>query len=348
MSKRAVWVSLKRLGLGIGLITLFSAVLLFSDLGHRQSSSSSASSAGMPGANGGRKFKAAIVYYAPSHTIELCIQGLMNGLKAGGLEEGKNLEIAREDAQGDMINVPAILQNADNSNVDLIMTATTPCLSGACNTVKRKPVVFTCVSDPIAAGAGKSRSEHLPFVTGVGSFPPVAHMLELMQRLVPGLRAVGTTYNPAEANSVKEMTVAREVYRERGIKLEEVAVSGSNELLQAVQILAGRGVQAVWIPADNTCIEGYEGAVKGAGDAHLPLFSDLCSTLPRGGLACLGIGLQEAGEASGKLAARVLRGANPKNLPIEEVAVEQRGISRSGAARMNIAIPAEYSSNLLP
>jgi len=348
MSKRAVWVSLKRLGLGIGLITLFSAVLLFSDLGHRQSSSSSASSAGMPGANGGRKFKAAIVYYAPSHTIELCIQGLMNGLKAGGLEEGKNLEITRADAQGDMINVPAILQNADNSNVDLIMTATTPCLSGACNTVKRKPVVFTCVSDPIAAGAGKSHTDHLPFVTGVGSFPPVAHMLDLMQKLVPGLRTVGVMYNPAEANSAKEMTVAREVYRQRSVRLEEVALSGSNELLQAVQILAGRGVQALWVPADNTCIEGYEGAVKGAGDAKLPLFSDLCSTLPRGGLACLGIGLEAAGEASGRLAARVLLGANPKDLPIEEVAVEQRGISRSSAARLNIAVPPEYSKDLVP
>jgi len=339
---------LKRLSLGIGLITLLSAVLLISDLGNRQTSSSLNSSAGTPLANNRGKFKAAIVYYAPSKSIELCIRGLMNGLKDSGFEEGKNLEITRADAQGDMINVPAILQNFDNSDVDLIMTATTPCLAGACNTVKRKRVVFTCVSDPIAAGAGKSRSEHLPFVTGVGSFPPVAHMLELMQRLVPGLRAVGTTYNPAEANSAKEMVVAREVYRERGIKLEEVAVSGSNELLQAVQILAGRGVQAVWIPADNTCIEGYEAAVKGAGDARLPLFSDLCSTLSRGGLACLGIGLQEAGEASGKLAAQVLRGASPKNLPIEEVAVEQRGISRSRAARMNIAIPAEYSNNLLP
>ena len=347
VSKSPIWVSVKRLGLGVGLITLFSAVLLFSDLGHRQSSSSSSSSAEMPGANS-RKFKAAIVYYAPSHSIDLCIQGLMDGLRADGFEEGKNLQITRADAQGDMINVPAILQNFDNSDVDLIMTATTPCLSGACNTVKRKPVVFTCVSDPIAAGVGKSHTEHLPFVTGVGSFPPVAHMLDLMQKLVPGLRAVGVMYNPAEANSAKEMTVAREVYHQRGVRLEEVALAGSNELLQAVQVLAGRGVQVLWVPADNTCVEGYEGAVKGAGDAKLPLFSDLCSTLPRGGLACLGIGLEAAGEASGKLAARVLLGANPKDLPIEEVAVEQRGISRSTAARLNIAIPPEYSKDAVP
>ena len=58
------------------------------------------------------------------------------------------------------------------------------------NKVKNKPVVFTCVSDPIAAGAGSSRTQHLPLVTGVGSFPQVEHHLDLMLKLVPGLRAV--------------------------------------------------------------------------------------------------------------------------------------------------------------
>ena len=153
---------------------------------------------------GARKFKAAIVYYAQSVSNDECVNGLIDGLKASGLEEGKNLEIVRADAQGEMINIPAILQNYDSSDVDLIMTISTPCLAGACNNVKHKKVVFTCVSDPIAAGAGKSRTDHLPFLTGVGSFPPVSHMLDFMQKLVPGLRAVGTMYNPAEANSVKE------------------------------------------------------------------------------------------------------------------------------------------------
>jgi ABC-type uncharacterized transport system substrate-binding protein len=61
-------------------------------------------------------------------------------------------------------------------------------------------------------------------------------------------------YNPAEANSAKELSVAREVFRSRGIRREEVAISGSNEVLQSVQILAGRDIQAVWVPGDNTDI----------------------------------------------------------------------------------------------
>jgi putative tryptophan/tyrosine transport system substrate-binding protein len=340
-----VWTALKRLAMGFGLIALFSAILLLSDLGHRRTASASARS--QAGANG-RRVTAAIVYYARSVGTDLCVQGLIDGLRASGFEEGKNLEVRRADAQGEMMNIPAILQNYDSSDVDLIMTISTPCLSGACNNVKHKPVVFTCVSDPIAAGAGKSHADHLPFVTGVGSFPPVSHVLDMMQKLVPGLRAVGTMYNPAEANSVKEQAVAREVFRNRGVRLEQIAIAGSSEVLQAVQILAGRDIQAVWVPADNTAYQGYEGAVKGARDARLPLITDLCAALPRGGLACIGVGMEHSSLVAGKLAGRVLLGANPKDLPLEEVAVEEMAISRGNAAQLGLAIPAEFSQNLRP
>jgi len=337
-----VWSILKRLTLGLGLIALLSSILLVSDLAHRRTAS------GASGGTGTRKFKAAIVYYAQSVSNQECVNGLLDGLKASGLEEGKNLEIVQADAQAEMINIPAILQNYDSSDVDLIMTISTPCLAGACSNVKHKKVVFTCVSDPIAAGAGKSRADHLPFLTGVGSFPPVSHMLDFMQKLVPGLRAVGTMYNPAEANSVKEQAVAREVFRKRGIRLEQIAVSGSNEVLQAVQILAGRDIQVVWLPADNTGIQGYEGAVKGAKDARLPLITDICSALPRGGLACLGVGMQHSSLVAGKMAGQVLLGQNPKDMPIEEVAVEEVSINRSNAAELGITIHPELARRVGP
>jgi ABC-type uncharacterized transport system substrate-binding protein len=337
-----VWSVLKRLTIGLAWIAVLSSILLVSDLAHRRTASAADAGAGA------RKFKAAIVYYAHSVTNDYCVNGLLDGLKASGLEEGKNLEIVRADAQGEMINIPAILQNYDSSDVDLILTISTPCLAGACSIIQHKKVVFTCVSDPIAAGAGKTRTDHLPFVTGVGSFPPVSHMLDFMQKLVPGLRAVGTMYNPAEVNSVKEQAVAREVFQKRGIRLEQIAVSGSNEVLQAVQILAGRDIQVVWLPADNTGIQGYEGAVKGAKDARLPLITDICSALPRGGLACLGVGMQYSSLVAGKMAGQVLLGENPKNMPIEEVAVEEVSISRSNAAELGITIHADLARNVRP
>lgn len=347
-NQSGVWAALKKMSLGFGLIVLFSGVLLLSDLGHRRSTSGSSPNPRSHVVANGRTVKAAIVYFARDVGTDLCVQGLIDGLKTLGFEEGKNLEVRRADAQGEMINIPAILQNYDNSDVDLIMTITTPCLAGACSNVKHKPVVFTCVTDPIAGGAGKNHTDHLPFVTGVGSFPPVRHILDLMQKLVPGLKTVGTMYNPAEANSVKELSVARGVFQERGVRLEEVAISSSNEVLQAVQILAGRDIQAVWVPGDNTAIEGYEAVVKGAKEARLPLIVDECDSLARGGLACLGVSLLSAGTASGKLAGRVLLGENPKDLPLQEVAVEEMAISRSAAAQLGLAIPKEFSEKVRP
>ena len=339
----AVWLAVRRSAVGIFLILMTSALLLLSDLGQRKTTTSAA-----PQRTSGRKFKAGVAYFSRDIGTDLCIQGMVDGLRASGFEEGKNLEVLRSDAQGEMFNIPAMLQNFDSSDVDVILTVTTPCLTAACNGVRHKPVVFTCVTDPVAAGAGKSRTDHLPFVTGVGSFPPVARVLEIMQKLVPSIRAIGIPYNPAEANSVKEMTVVREVYRQRGIRLEEVAISSSSEVLQAVQILAGKNIQAVLALGDNTAIQGLEGAVKGADDAKLPLFTEDCDSLYRGAVACVGLGARPAGLAAGRLAGRILAGANPKDLPMEEVAVEEIGISSKRAAQFGITIPAELAAAIRP
>lgn len=81
-----------------------------------------------------------MVYFARDVGTDLCVSGWIDGMKSSALEEGKNLEVVRADAQGEMINIPAILQNYDSSDVDLIMTITTPCLSAACSKVKHKKV----------------------------------------------------------------------------------------------------------------------------------------------------------------------------------------------------------------
>src|SRR5207245_2514720 len=156
-------------------------------------------------------------------------------------------------------------------NLDLIIPMTTPCLTAACATVKDTPVVFTYVYDPIAAGAGASFTDHNPNVTGVGSFPPVEETVQMIQRLVPGVRIVGTIYNSSEANSRKVVSVARDVFTKHGIQLEEVSVVSSGEVFQAAQALAARGIQAFWITGDNTALQAFDAIVKVANDGHLPI-----------------------------------------------------------------------------
>jgi len=287
----------------------------------------------------GRRFKIGLVYFAPEPGADICMQGLFDGLRDLGFVEGENLEVRRAHAQGEIANIPAVLQSVDSQDLDLIVPLTTPCLTGACGMVKNTPVVFTYVYDPIAAGAGTSFTDHHPNVTGVGSFPPVAETVAMIQRLVPGVRTVGTLYNSSEANSRKVVEVARRAFSERGLQLEEATVVNSSEVFQAAQALVARGVQALWITGDNTAIQGFDGIVRVATDARLPIINNDPELVAKGALACVGIGFYQSGYAAATHAARVLLGASPKDVPIENVVVQTLSVNLDQARVLGLQIP---------
>ncbi len=287
----------------------------------------------------GRTYKMGVVYFAPEEGADLVLKALFETLALEGFVEGKNLEVKRSHAQGDFTNIPALLQNYDSQQMDLIVTLTTPCLTGACAIVKHTPVVFTYVTDPIAAGAGKTLADHLPRVTGVGSFPPMEDTIDMIQKLVPGVKSVGTLYNSSEANSRKVVSVAREMFTKRGIKLEEVTVTGSSEIFQAAQVLTHRNIQVMWVGGDNTVLQGFDAVAKAARDAKLPLIINDPEFTDRGALACVGLGWYQAGAAAGKLASRVLRGEDPTGIPFEEVAVKKVVLNQDVAKTLGITFP---------
>ncbi len=289
----------------------------------------------------GREYKIGLVYFGPDPGVEAGIQGLLDRLAKLGFIPGKNLRVQKAHAQGEIANIPQIIQNYDNSGLDLIVPLTTPCLTAALSGAKRTPIVFTVVYDPIAAGAGASFEKHPANVTGVGSFPPVEETMTTVQRVVPGIKILGTIYNPSEANSVKVVYKAREVTKELGIRLEEVSITSSNEAHQAAQVLVSRGSQAFWITGDNTALQAIASIAKVAQDHKLPLINNDIDFLSQGALVSVGVGFYEAGWAAGEPAAQVLAGRSPGEIPMANVAVVKRGLNFSVARRIGYSFPAQ-------
>ena len=294
---------------------------------------------GSEGSAGGGHLRIGLVYFAPEDGVELCIKGLVDGLKEQGFEKGQNLEILSSHAQGEIANIPMLVQNFMSQGVDLIVTMSTPCLTAASNLARNKHVVFTYCYDPVAAGAGTSFSDHLPNVTGVGSFPPVADTVDLIQKLIPGVKSVATVYNTSEANSVKVISVAREIFKKHGIKLEEVTATNTSEVFQAAQVACYRKVQAMWVTGDNTALQSFDGIVKATRSAKLPLIINDPEFTARGAVACVGLGWYPAGKAGGALAARVLRGEDPRNIPFQEVAMQKLVLNQEAAKTLGIVFP---------
>jgi ABC-type uncharacterized transport system substrate-binding protein len=297
----------------------------------------------IPRAVEGRTYRVGLAYFSPDPIGEICRKGLFDGLQDLGFVRNKNLHARLSHAQGEIANIPTVLQTLDNLGLDLIVSFTTPVLTAAAATVKRTPVVFTEVYDPIAAGAGKSLAEHHPNITGVGSFPPVEETIDIMQQLLPGLRSVGTVYNASEANSRKVVGEARQIFTKRGIRLEELTVGGSSEVYQAAQALLARNIQAFWIAGDNTVALAFESVVKVAADSRMPLIVNDQKFDEMGVLAAVGIGWEQSCKRAARYVARVLGGEKTATIPFENFSRMHLDLNRSLAKKLGIAIPADLN-----
>ena len=287
----------------------------------------------------GRTYKVGLVYFAPEPGADLVIKAVLDALRDRGFIQGKNLDVRQAHAQAEISNITQLLQNYDNSAVDAIVTLTTPCLTAACAMVKRKPVVFTYVYDPIAAGAGKSRTDHLPHVTGIGSFPPLEESLAVYKRFLPGLKALGSVYNSSEANSRKVMEVARGLCRKEGIRLEEVPVTGTNEVYLAAQVVAQKNIDAIWIAGDNTATIAFDGIAKVASQAKLPLLTNDIDAVDRGAILAVQIGFYQPGYEAGVMASRVLLGESPATIPIENIARKRIEVNFGPVKALGLTVP---------
>ena len=99
-------------------------------------------------------------------------------------------------AQGDIATLNALFDELNGNETDLVVSISTPALQAALRKVDRKPVVFAGVLDPIAAGAGKSDSDHRPNVTGAYLAFPYAAMARTVREVLPRARRVGTLFSP--------------------------------------------------------------------------------------------------------------------------------------------------------
>jgi putative tryptophan/tyrosine transport system substrate-binding protein len=286
-----------------------------------------------------KSYHIGIIYFGPDASADLCMKGLVDGLRDLGIVEGQNLKIEKSHAQGEIANIPLLCQNFDSMGLDAIVPMSTPCLTAACTTVKKTPVVFTYVYDPVAAGAGKNPTDHLPFVTGTSSFPPIDDTLAMIQKIVPKVKAVGTIYNPSEANSVKVISIGRDAFAKAGIKLEEVTINSTSDVFPAAQSVSSRKIQALWVSGDNTALQAFDGVAKAAADAKLPLFINDAEFTDRGALMAVGIGWYRTGYISAKKLSQVLKGESPAKIPFENYVEKKLQLNQKVAKELGITFP---------
>jgi putative ABC transport system substrate-binding protein len=276
---------------------------------------------------------------ASNVTLDPAREGYVKGLADAGFVDGQTVHIIFKNAEGDLPTAQLIARDFVSQRVDLIGTASTPALQAALNATTEIPIVFSAVSDPYVVGAGESADKHRPNVTGVICLQPLDKTIGLIREIMPNVRRVGTLYEPGDAFTELFREIGQKKSAELGFEWIEIMVTSSTDIVPGVQALKAKGVEVIMQIPSTLALTGIDGEIEQAADLGLPLFSNDPVHAQRGALAAIGWDYFQAGYEAGTLAARVLRGEKPANIPFQSATKEQFAINAEVARRLNVTIP---------
>jgi ABC-type uncharacterized transport system substrate-binding protein len=325
--------ALRRIVFGLAVVAAASMILLLSDLQHRERAAARNALSKM------HIWKIYFVQYNDVIDVKDAESGVLDGLRESGLEDGRDFEVKILNAQGDMATVSALIDSAVTGGADLLITFSTPTLQAALRRAQNVPVVYNYVSSGLKAGAGKSNSDHAPNVTGVSLLPANAEALALLRTHFPSIHKIGTLYCPAETNMVNAKISLDDAAKRAGFEVVYVPAETATDVPDASAALMSRDIDAVLQIPGNLTASAFGSIGEAARRAHVPVFAFQKSQAIGGAMVVVARDYKDSGRHAAHLAARIMRGENPKNIPLEDFGKTSLIVNLQAARALNITLP---------
>lgn len=266
--------------------------------------------------------------------------GVKDELKSAGFDAGKSLKWEYQSAQGNTGTAAQIARKYVGDRPDVIVAIATPSAQAVVAATKDIPVVYSAVTDPVAAKLVKTWDASGTNVTGVSDMSPLATHLELMKRVVPSAKRVGVIYSPGEANSVAIVEALKKAMAPAGMTLVEGAAARTVDVASAAQSLVGK-VDVIYAPTDNNVMSAFEGIAKVAQQAKIPVVAADTDAVNRGAVAALGLNYYDIGRQTGKVVARILKGEAAGKIPSQTSTTFELYVNPGAAAKQGVTLSDE-------
>ncbi|MFA6850162.1 MAG: ABC transporter substrate-binding protein [Selenomonadaceae bacterium] len=292
-----------------------------------------------------KKIKVGIVQLVEHNALDAANKGFVDGLAAKGYKEGENIEFDRQNAQADQSNLQNIAQRFVNDKVNLICAIATPAAQTVANATKDIPIVATAVTDYEQARLVASNDAPKGNVTGTTDMNPVKEQIDLLLKLVPNTKTIGTVYCSSEVNSETQVKIMKTYAESKGLIVVESTVSTVNDIQQAAQSLVGK-VDVLYEPTDNIIASAMPTLVAITNPAKIPVICGEPNMVKAGGLATFGVDYYKLGFQTGEMAAEILSGkATPATMPIQSLKEMKLTINETNAALLGITIPEDMKKD---
>lgn len=283
--------------------------------------------------------------FAQHASLDNCRDGFIEGLKAAGIEEGKNLTIILDNANADTGTAAQIADNYVSKKVDLICAIATPMAQSAYGAASDAdiPVVYTAISDPVAAELANADKTPAGNTTGTSDKLPIEQQLKMIRTMLPDAKKIGIMYTTSEINSVVAVEEYKKLAGDYGFEIVESAISTAADIPLAADDLVGK-VDCINNLTDNTVVSALPVILAKANDSNIPIFGSEIEQVKVGCLAAVGLDYFELGKQTGAMAAKILKGeAKASEMPFEVIEEGSFYANAAVAEALKIEIPKELS-----
>ncbi|HFU3944229.1 TPA: tryptophan ABC transporter substrate-binding protein [Streptococcus suis] len=266
--------------------------------------------------NSTAKVKIGVLQFVTHDSLDEIYKGIKAGLEEGGYTTTENLSIDFMNAEGDQSQVQTMSKKLVDNGNELLIGIATPAAQGLANATTELPIIMGAVTDPVGANLVTDLKNPGGNITGVSDQTPVADTVSLIKEITPDAKTIGVLYSSNEDNSKIQVAEFKAAAEEAGYTVLEYAVASSNELASTVEVASSK-VDALFTPVDNTVASAFSTVVSVANKSKTPIFTSVEDMVEGGGIASVTLSQYDLGVATGKMAAKILDGANPADTPVQ-------------------------------
>ncbi len=262
------------------------------------------------------KVKIGVLQFVTHDSLDEIYKGIKAGLEEGGYTTTDNLEIDFMNAEGDQSQVQTMSKKLVDNGNELLIGIATPAAQGLANATTELPIIMGAVTDPVGANLVTDLKNPGGNITGVSDQTPVADAVSLIKEITPDAKTIGVLYSSNEDNSKIQVAEFKAAAEEAGYTVLEYAVASSNEIAATVEVASSKA-DVLFTPVDNTVASAFSTVVSVANKTKTPIFTSVEDMVEGGGIASVTLSQYDLGVATGKMAAKILDGANPADTPVQ-------------------------------
>ena len=270
------------------------------------------------------------------------LEAFRAGLRQLGWVEGQNIAIEVRGAEGKQDRLPELAAGLVRLKVDLIFASTTPAALAAKQATTTIPIVIGFVADPVGSGLVRRLAHPAGNITGwthLAGLELNAKRLDILKEAIPGAARIAALWNPANPIHGPSLKVIEAAARRLKVQLHPMGVQDPDQLDGAFSRMAQEHVQALTVPPDGMFLAHQARIIDLAASHRLPAMYGVRELVEAGGLMGYGVNLPEMYRRGAFFVDRILKGANPGDLPVEQPTNFELVINMRTAKALGLTIP---------